>query len=204
MRQLILALLASGAGHGYDLKRAYEQNYGSVWSPINDGQIYVTLSRLEKEGLVAHERREQESRPDRKEFTITDSGRAVLADWLNEKASPPNVRSETMLRILAAAASGLVDHRALIHSAQAEYRGALRRVEELREQADDPIRSLLVESASLQLDADLRWLEIAESQLRSFVPAAGSTRSSGASGSSSGASSGALTSSSGAGAGDGR
>lgn len=170
MRQLILALLASGTGHGYDLKRAYEQNYGSVWTPVNDGQIYVTLSRLEKEGLVEHERREQESRPDRKEFTITESGTAVLIAWLNEKAAPPNVRSETMLRILAAAASGLVDHRSLIREAQHEYRTALRRVEELRDRADDTIRSLLVESASLQLDADLRWLEMADQQLRSFVP----------------------------------
>jgi DNA-binding PadR family transcriptional regulator len=171
MRQLVLALLVGGTGHGYDLKRAYEQNFGSVWTPINEGQVYVTLSRLEKEGLVEHQLKEQESRPDRKEFTITDSGKALLDAWLRETPNPPNVRSETMLRILAAAASGLMDHRVLIRNAQTEYRTALRRVEELRDAATDPIRSLLVESASLQLDADLRWLELAGETLREMRPA---------------------------------
>ena len=47
MRQLVLALLAGGTGHGYDLKRSYEQNFGSIWTPTNDGQMYVTLSRLD-------------------------------------------------------------------------------------------------------------------------------------------------------------
>ena len=78
------------------------------------------------------------------------------------------LRSETMLRILAAAASGLADYRELISAARNEYRLALRRVDELRAEAEDPIRSLLVESASLQLDADLRWLDVAEQELRNF------------------------------------
>ncbi len=88
---------------------------------------------------------------------------------------PPNLRSETMLRILAAAASGLADYRELIASARGEYRVALRRVDELRAEAEDPIRALLVESASLQLDADLRWLDVAEQELRNFRPTAHKT-----------------------------
>jgi DNA-binding PadR family transcriptional regulator len=170
MRQLVLALLAGGAGHGYDLRRSYEQKFGSVWTPINEGQVYVTLSRLEKEGLVEHHVLEQESRPDRKDYAMTERGRAALLDWLNEPPAPPNLRSETMLRILAAAASGLVDHRVLIADARKEYRTALRRVDELRDAAEDAIRSLLVESASLQLEADLQWLDLAESQLRTHQP----------------------------------
>jgi DNA-binding PadR family transcriptional regulator len=173
MRQLVLALLAGTSGHGYDLRRSYERNFGSVWTPINEGQVYVTLSRLEKEGLVrqqAIEARSSEARADRKDYEITDPGRELLLTWLHEKPSPPNLRSETMLRILAAAASGLADYQELIASARKEYRLALRRVDELRAEAEDPIRSLLVESASLQLDADLRWLDVAEQELRSFRP----------------------------------
>jgi DNA-binding PadR family transcriptional regulator len=170
MRQLVLALLAGGTGHGYDLKRSYDQNFGSIWTPTNDGQMYVTLSRLEKEGLVAHRVHEQEQRPDRKDFAITQTGRAALEVWLAEKPAPPNLRSETMLRILAAAISGIADHRVLITSARKEYRAALRRVEELRDAAEDPIRTLLVESASLQLDADLKWLDLADLHLAHYLP----------------------------------
>lgn len=165
MRQLVLALLASGSGHGYDLKRSYDHLFGSIWAPTNDGQVYVTLSRLEKEGLVVHSLHEQQQRPDRKDFSITPKGKDVLESWLGEKPSPPNLRSETMLRILAAAVSGIGDYRVLLNGARAEYRLALGRVEELRDEADDPIRVLLVESASLQLEADLRWLDIADEQL---------------------------------------
>jgi DNA-binding PadR family transcriptional regulator len=178
MRQLVLALLAGTAGHGYDLRRSYERNFGSVWTPINEGQVYVTLSRLEKEGLVRQqsiESRSSEARADRKDYEITDPGRELLVTWLNEKPAPPNLRSETMLRILAAAASGLADYRELIAAARSEYRVALRRVDELRAEAEDPIRSLLVESASLQLDADLRWLDVAEQELRNFRPASTKT-----------------------------
>lgn len=170
MRQLVLALLAGGTGHGYDLKRSYDQNFGSIWTPTNDGQMYVTLSRLEKEGLVAHRVHEQEQRPDRKDFAITPTGRTALEAWLAEKPAPPNLRSETMLRILAAAISGIVDHRTLITSARKEYRAALRRVEELRDAAEDPVRTLLVESASLQLDADLKWLDLADLHLAHYLP----------------------------------
>lgn len=165
MRQLILALLADGSHHGYDLRRTYEQKFGSVWVPTNDGQIYVTLARLEKEGLVEHEVFPQGDRPDRKDFVMTARGRDSLQAWLAEPPAPPNLRSETMLRILAAAASGLADHRVLITQARKEYLDALRRVDELRDAAEDPIRSLLVESASLQLEADLKWLDAAETQL---------------------------------------
>ncbi len=169
MRQLVLALLAGTSGHGYDLRRSYEHNFGSVWTPINDGQVYVTLSRLEKEGLVRQQSRGARSidaRADRKDYEITEPGRDLLVSWLHEKPSAPNLRSETMLRILAAAASGLADYRELITVARREYRLALRRVDELRAEAEDPIRSLLVESASLQLEADLKWLDIAEQELR--------------------------------------
>jgi DNA-binding PadR family transcriptional regulator len=191
MRQLVLALLAGSGGHGYDLRRSYERNFGSVWTPINEGQVYVTLSRLEKEGLVQPQERadarqspeksraesSEKSRSDRKDYEITEPGRELLLNWLNEKPAPPNLRSETMLRILAAAASGLADHQALIVAARKEYRLALRRVDELRAEAEDPIRALLVESASLQLDADLRWLDVAEQELRNLRPRTNSTAS---------------------------
>ncbi len=165
MRQLVLALLAEGTGHGYDLRRSFEQKFGSVWAPVNDGQVYVTLSRLEKEGLVEHQVFAQDGRPDRKDYLMTAKGREALESWLHEPPMPPNLRSETMLRILAAAASGLADHKAMIIAARKEYRQALRRVDELRDEAEEPIRALLVESASLQLEADLKWLDLAEQQL---------------------------------------
>jgi DNA-binding PadR family transcriptional regulator len=165
MRQLVLALLATSDSHGYDLRRNFDAHFGSVWAPVNDGQVYVTLTRLEKEGHISHHVVHQDDRPDRKVFTITDTGRAALTEWLKEQPTPPTVRSETMMRILAAAVSGFADHKVLIRDAKRAYRSALASLEELRA-VEDPVRSLLVESAALQIEADLTWLDLADQRLK--------------------------------------
>src|SRR5947208_15504267 len=77
----LLGLLAKESRHGYDLKRAFERLLGGTW-PINIGQIYTTLTRLERDGLVTAETVTQTSVPDRKVYSLTPAGHDALAEWL--------------------------------------------------------------------------------------------------------------------------
>ena len=85
MKHVFLALLASGRTHGYELKRRYDALFAAVWGPVNIGQIYVTLGRLESDGLVVQERGRPGRRPDRKDYELTERGRAALRGWLAER-----------------------------------------------------------------------------------------------------------------------
>ncbi len=74
MRQPLLALLAKEPAHGYELKLALEQTFGQAYPSPNIGQIYVTLKRLEQDGLVRSQDVEQDSRPNKKVYELTPAG----------------------------------------------------------------------------------------------------------------------------------
>ena len=76
MRLPFLALLADGPAHGYELRSAYQERCGALLPPMNAGQVYNTLGRLESSGLVEGEEVPQQGRPDRRVYRITDAGRA--------------------------------------------------------------------------------------------------------------------------------
>ena len=87
MRMPLLALLANGPAHGYELKQALEQRFGSVLPPLNAGQIYTTLSRLERDGLVDDDAVAQNGRPNKRVYRLTGEGQAELARWVQENDS---------------------------------------------------------------------------------------------------------------------
>ena len=82
MRFPLLALLAQGPAHGYELKQALEQRFGAVLPPLNAGQIYTTLSRLERDGLVDDDAVAQNGRPNKRVYRLTDAGQAELRGWV--------------------------------------------------------------------------------------------------------------------------
>ena len=85
----MLALLAKEPSHGYQLRARLRQALGPVGEAMNAGQIYVTLGRLEKAGLVACEREPGlPDRPDRKVYALTAAGQQRVADWLTEVSWP--------------------------------------------------------------------------------------------------------------------
>src|SRR5437588_7213211 len=100
VRHALLALLSEGAKYGLQLRQEFEAGTGEVW-PLNVGQVYTTLQRLERDGLVASDVSADEG--PQKAFQITDDGRAELADWLRtppDLASPP--RDELVIKVLVA------------------------------------------------------------------------------------------------------
>ncbi|MER6581501.1 PadR family transcriptional regulator [Nonomuraea sp. NPDC001023] len=164
MQDAVLAMLAKEPSHGYDLRARLRHHLGPLGGSMNPGQIYVTLARLEKAGLVACERADGlPERPDRKVYALTPDGQRRVAAWLAEVGWPKPDLAEFHLKLAAAAAARLADPVELV---AAQRRELLRRLREVQQAAlDEPPGSpagLLLEGVVLRLRADLRWLDACE------------------------------------------
>ena len=163
MRDPILALLAKEPAHGYELRQRLVQALGPPGHALNPGQVYVTLSRLEKVGLVAVEQVGQSSHPDKKVYELTAAGRDRVAEWLADLSWPKVTPTDFHLKLIAAAAAGLADPVALIDAQRHELLRQLREVQEVTlGEPPDSHGGLLLEGAALRLQADIRWLEVCE------------------------------------------
>ena len=163
-QEAVLALLAKEPSHGYELRARLQQALGPLGEALNAGQIYVTLTRLEKAGLVTVERTAGVAdRPDRKVYELTPEGQQRVSEWLSEVSWPKPDLTEFHLKLIAAAAARLADPLMIVN---AQRRELLRRLREAQRAAlAEPKRSdaaLLLEGIVLRLQADLRWLEACE------------------------------------------
>ena len=163
-QEVVLAMLAKEPAHGYQLRARLGQALGPLGDAMNAGQIYVTLTRLEKAGLVTCERADgQADRPDRKVYTLTPAGRQRVADWLAEVSWPRPDLAEFHLKLVAAAAARLADPITIVDTQRREL---LRRLRDAQRAAmaepDGSAAALLLEGIVLRLQADLRWLEACE------------------------------------------
>ncbi|TKK89362.1 PadR family transcriptional regulator [Herbidospora galbida] len=164
MQDAILAMLAKEPSHGYDLGLRLRRALGPLGESMNAGQVYVTLARLEKAGLVVHERSDTSpARPDRKVYALTETGQERVAAWLAEVSRPKPDLVEFHLKLAAASASRLADPVELV---DAQRRELLRRLAEAQRavlaEPEGSTGGLLLEGIALRLQADLRWLEACE------------------------------------------
>jgi DNA-binding PadR family transcriptional regulator len=164
VQDVVLALLAKEPSHGYELRARLRQALGPVGEAMNAGQIYVTLGRLEKAGLVTPARSAGlPDRPDRKVYELTAAGQRRLADWITEVGWPGPAPAGFHLKLVAAAAAGLGDPLAIVDRQRRELLRLLRDAE--RAALAEPERStgsLLLEGIVLRLQADIHWLEACE------------------------------------------
>ncbi len=163
-QEVVLAMLAKEPSHGYQLRARLNHALGPLGEAMNAGQIYVTLGRLEKAGLVASERAAGlADRPDRKVYVLTPAGQSRVAEWLSEVSWPKPDLAEFHLKLIAAAAAGMADPISIVDTQRREL---LRRLRDAQRAAmAEPDRSdaaLLLEGIVLRLQADLRWLEACE------------------------------------------
>ena len=163
-QEAVLAMLAKEPSHGYQLRARLRQALGPLGKAMNDGQVYVTLTRLEKAGLVTAEQSAgRPERPDRKMYALTATGQQRVAEWLTEVSWPKPDLAEFHLKLIAAAAAGLADPLAIV---DAQRRELLRRLRDAQRAALDELAGspagLLLEGIVLRLQADLRWLETCE------------------------------------------
>ena len=167
MRPHLLALLAKEPAHGYELKLALEQTFGEAYPSPNIGQIYVTLKRLEQDGLVRSQDVEQATRPNKRVYELTPAGLDAVRAWVEEPSDGPRVRDEFFTKLILAPMAGLADRLELINSQRRHYLGIMRNLTGLQacaDRGDTPAR-LLIEGAVLHLQADLDWLERCQEEL---------------------------------------
>lgn len=159
-----MAMLAKEASHGYELRARLQQALGPLAAGLNAGQVYVTLGRLEKAGLVRSERATADAeRPDRRTYELTSRGRQRVTDWLAEVSWPRPDLAEFHLKLIAAAAARLADPLSILDAQRRELLHRLRGAQRAAmDEPDDSDAALLLEGIVLRLQADLRWLEACE------------------------------------------
>jgi DNA-binding PadR family transcriptional regulator len=163
MRYPFLAILALGPAHGYELKQSLERSFGALLPPLNAGQVYTTLARLERDGLVSADEVEDDSRGKRI-YTITDAGRAALEEWVDQPTAGARLKDEFFTKLVLAGLTELSDPQVLIDHQRREYLQSLRDLEQAAVNGS-AVGRLLIEGAVLHLQADLAWLELCERQL---------------------------------------
>jgi DNA-binding PadR family transcriptional regulator len=170
MRHEVLALLSTGPAHGYELKGGVEQARGRISQPLNIGQIYTTLGRLERDRLVEGTDSDDDGRA-RRIYRLTDAGRKALESWIEAPTEQSRLKDEFFQKLMLVSSLKLADPLALLDRQRAEYLRALRAVQELALAADGDLASeLLLEGASLHLQADLTWLDTCEQRIREERP----------------------------------
>jgi DNA-binding PadR family transcriptional regulator len=165
-QEVVLAMLAKEPSQGYQLRARMNDALGPLGEALNAGQIYVTLGRLEKAGLVAVEEAPDAPGPadrDRKVYVLTAAGQQRVAEWLAEVSWPRPDLAEFHLKLVTAAAAGLADPISIV---DAQRRELLRRLRDAQRAQmavpDGSDAALLLEGIVLRLQADLRWLEACE------------------------------------------
>ncbi|MFJ6212552.1 PadR family transcriptional regulator [Streptomyces sp. NPDC092296] len=161
--QTILGLLEPHPRHGYDLKRAYDERFGHD-RPLHYGQVYATLSRLLKNGLVEVVGVEAGAGPDRKRYAITSAGVTDVEQWLAKPESPePYLQNTLYTKVVLALLTG----RPAVDILDVQRTEHLRLMRELtrRKTTGDLADQLVCDYALFHLEADLRWLELTAARI---------------------------------------
>ncbi|WP_122819064.1 PadR family transcriptional regulator [Nocardioides pantholopis] len=171
VKHALLALLEQGPMYGYQLRAEFEQRTGSTW-PLNVGQVYTTLTRLERDGLVAAAGADEGGHV---HYALTETGREQARSWFTtpvSRSQPP--RDELAIKLALAVTVPGVDVAAVIQQQRVATMGALQDYTRLKRQvpATDPLApsdlawSLVLDSLVFAAEAEIRWLDHTEARLR--------------------------------------
>lgn len=158
----LLGLLEEGPQHGYELKHRYDVQFPGT-RPLPFGQVYATLARLHRDGLVDIAAVESGAGPDRKLHVITPSGVSELEHWIDKPTPAGNVRSELFSRVVVALISGRSPD-AVLDTQRAAHLVRMREVTERRRGAD-LVDAMACDFELFHLEADVKWIEHAARRL---------------------------------------
>jgi DNA-binding PadR family transcriptional regulator len=172
VRQSLLAILDQGPCYGYQLRAEFDRRTGGTW-PLNVGQIYQTLERLERDGLVEKSRSDREGRA---YYEITDAGREAVEAWLSSPVErQAAARDELAIKLAVAATLPRADLSRVVQAQRAATREALGELTRTREAIagpetpEDLAHLLIVDAQVFQLEGELLWLDHAERRLARAV-----------------------------------
>lgn len=166
VRHALLALLSEGPKYGLQLRQEFEARTGEVW-PLNIGQVYTTLQRLERDGFVESDEAGEEG--PQKGFRITSEGEEELAGWLRtppDLSSPP--RDELVIKVLIARRLPGADVHEVVQTHRRYLVELMQEWTRLKEyDGDRDLEFALVVDAELfRLDAVVRWLDAADGRIK--------------------------------------
>ncbi|WP_042224308.1 PadR family transcriptional regulator [Oceanobacillus manasiensis] len=159
VKHSLLSLIYEKPRHGYELKIGFEQMVQGLW-PLNAGQVYTTLDRLERDHLVetpGHDKK------DRKLYTITSAGKEELWKWLNQPVGRSLFKDEFYFKFLCADQVSYENKEEMIRNQKETMVKDLLHLTQLKKQMMTPenrTMKLLLEGALLHLDADIKWLDM--------------------------------------------
>ncbi len=185
IRQAMLAILEQGPMYGYQLRAEFEQRTGETW-PLNIGQVYTTLTRLERDGLVEvvghggadeSDRAEAEAGSDRQHvsYRATEAGRSEVSEWFATpvpRSQPP--RDELAIKLAIAVTLPGVDVGTIIQRQRSATMASLQDYTRLKrtgraatpQEPADLAWSLVLDSLVFDAEAEVRWLDHCEARLR--------------------------------------
>jgi DNA-binding PadR family transcriptional regulator len=159
----LLGLLDREPSHGYDLKRDYDTYFGRG-RPLPFGQAYATLSRLARDGKAMVGDAEPGAGPDRKRYTITETGKSEVEVWLAEPIpAEPNLQSDLFVKVVLSLMLGRPAEQYL----DIQRAAHLQRMRELTELKHNGgvVDTLLADHGLFHLEADLRWIDLTAARL---------------------------------------
>ena len=165
IRESMLALLVQGPAHGYQLKQEFEERTGRAWL-LNIGQVYTTLQRLERDGVVEGLEEDPEGR---RRYRITERGRSEVRGWfLSPVTRNGPRRDELSMKVLLAIADEGLDVAEVLQSQRRATVEALQRYTRTKASADpekDLAWLLVVDSMIMQAEAEIGWLDLCEARI---------------------------------------
>ena len=166
VRHALMALLSEGPKYGLQLRHEFEERTGEVW-PLNVGQVYTTLQRLERDGLIESEGEDEAGT--QKSFRLTADGGAELDAWLRtppDLGSPP--RDEFVIKVLVASRVPGVDVYDVIQTHRRHVVELMQDWTRVKRDAgpDEVNLALVVDAELFRLDSVVRWLDVADARLR--------------------------------------
>ena len=170
VRYGLLALLGREPMYGYQLRTEFERTTGLTW-PLNIGQVYTTLSRLQRDGLV--EEADGADEPGKVVYRLTDAGRAELTAWFATPVAPAeHPRDELAIKIALALHTPGVDIAAVLQTQRTATLKKLRELTRLKAEADDTGGDtgddaflLVLDLMIFRTESESRWLDHSEARL---------------------------------------
>lgn len=162
IKHSLLVLLGEGDRYGYELRQEFEGRTGGVW-PLNVGQVYTTLERLERDGLVLRAAADGERQV---RYSLSDAGRAEIDAWWSQPVPVQKVgRDDVALKIALAASTPGVDVLAVIHAQRRAVMSSLQDLNRAKRAGGDDAWELVADALIFRAEAEVRWLDHTETRL---------------------------------------
>ncbi|WP_239128898.1 PadR family transcriptional regulator [Sinosporangium siamense] len=158
-----MALLSGGPRHGYQLRADFEASTGAIW-PLNIGQVYTTLSRMERDGLVTPGETVEQGRV---VYAIAEAGRTEMERWFNTPiARSDRPRDELVIKLAMGLTAPGVDVTSIVRAQRISTMRALQEATRAKHAArGDLSQRLVADSMIFQIEAEQRWLDHCEAVL---------------------------------------